>query len=93
MASSLEAESEDGHGGAALGGGKAFEQDGLGDGLKGSAAGALYDAEEEKEAERGGGSTGEAGYREDGDADHEEALASEAKREPVGGWEDDGVGD
>ena len=39
-----DSEGEDGHGGAALGGGKAFEQDGLGERLQGSAAGALDDA-------------------------------------------------
>ena len=51
-----DAEGEDGHGGSALLGRKALEQDGLGERLKCSAASALDNAGDEHEGERGGGS-------------------------------------
>src|ERR1700753_454452 len=76
-----------------LAGGETCEQDGVGEGLEGSAAGSLDDAGEQEDGEGGGGSAGEAGDGEDGDAGHEEALAAEAEGEPVAGRQDDGVGD
>ena len=72
-----DAEAEDGHGGATLARGEGLEQDGLGERLEGSAAGALDDAGGENEGESGSRSAGEAGQGEDGDAGHEEALAAE----------------
>ena len=87
-----DSEGEDGHGGAAFGGREAFEQDGLGDGLEGAAAGALDDAGEEDKAEGGCGSAGEGSDREDGHAAHKKAFAAESEREPVRRGEDDGVG-
>ena len=46
-----DAEGEDGHGGSAFDGRKAFEQDGLRERLEGSSAGSLDDAEEQQEGE------------------------------------------
>src|ERR1017187_7428885 len=43
--------------------------------------------------EGGSCSAKEGGHREDGDADEQKALAAEAAGEPVGGGEDDSVGD
>ena len=82
-----------GHGHGAFGDGEAFEQDGLREGLECAAACALHDAGEENDAERGSRSAKEGRDGEDGDADEQEALAAEAAGEPVGGGQDDGVGD
>src|SRR5205823_5754898 len=83
----------DGHGGSAFYVWERLQEDGLREGLQGSAAGSLDDAGEEHDGEGGGCSAGEAGNGEDGDAGHEEALAAEAEGEPVARGEDDGVGD
>jgi len=88
-----DAQAVGGHGHGTFGDGKAFEKDGLGEGLQGSAACSLEDAGEQDDAEGGGGSAKEGGDGEDGDADEEKALAAEAAGKPVGGGEDDGVGD
>ena len=88
-----DAEAIGGHGHGALCGGKAFEQDGLRERLQCAAAGALHDAGEQNDAERGRRSAEERGDGEDDDADEQEALAAEAAGEPVGGGQDDGVGD
>ena len=88
-----DSEGEDCHGCSAFAGWEGFEQDGLGEGLERSAAGALNYASEEQKSQGGGRSAGEGGGGEDGDAGHEETLASETEGEPVAGGEDDGVGD
>ena len=88
-----DAEAVSGHGHGALFDGKAFEQDGLREGLEGAAAGSLEDAGEQDDGQRGSGSAEEGGDGEDDDAGEQKALAAEAAGEPVGGGQDDGVGD
>jgi len=88
-----DAESVGGHGHGTLGYGKAFEEDGLREGLQGSAACSLHHPGQQDDAQGGGGAAEKRGDGEDGDADEQEALAAEAAGEPVGGGQDNGVGD
>ena len=88
-----DSEAVGGHGHGALLGRKAFEQDGLRQRLQRAAAGALQDAGQQNDGQRGRGAAEEGGDGEDDDADEQEALASQAAGEPVGSGQDDGVGD
>ncbi len=81
------------HGHGALFDREAFEQDGLRERLQRAATGPLEDASQQDDAQRGSRSAEERGDREDDDAAQQEAFAAEAAGEPVGGGQDDGVGD
>ena len=88
-----DAQAVGGHGLGALSERKAFEQDGLRKRLQRAAAGALHDARQQNDAQRGRRAAEERRDGEDDDAGEQEALAAEAAGEPVGGGQDDGVGD
>src|SRR6185312_14133548 len=74
-----DAEGKDGHGGSALGGRKAFQQDGLRERLECTATGALDNAGEQDDRQRPGSSAGETGDRKDAHTGHQETFAAEAQ--------------
>ena len=76
-----------------LRGSKAFQQDGLGQGLQGPAACALDDAGQQHERQRRRRSATERGHGKDDDAGDEESLTAEAEGEPVTCRENHSVGD
>jgi len=78
-----DAESVGRHGHGSLGGGKAFEEDGLGERLQRSATRALQNAGEEDDGQRGSRSAEEGCDGEEDDAGEQEALAAEAAGKPV----------
>ena len=82
-----------GHGFGAILEREAFKQDGLRQGLESAAARALQDAGEQDDGERRSGAAEERGDGEEDDAGEQEALAAEAPGKPVGGGQNDGVGD
>ena len=82
-----------GHGHGAFCRGKALKQDGLRQRLQCAAPRTLQHAGQQNDGERWGRSAEKRGNGEDGDADEQEPLASEAAGEPVGGGQNDGVGD
>ena len=71
--------------------GEGFQKDGLSKWLQAAARQALQDAEDDQLRERGGQTAAERGQRETSDAGEQEALASNAIREPSGDWQHDGV--
>jgi len=88
-----DADAVDGHGGTVFAGRKAFEEDGLGEGLHASATDALENAGEDEHRHVDGESAEEGSRGEEDDGKQKQALASDAKRDPAGGREHDGVGD
>ena len=87
-----DAEAVGGHGHGALLDGEAFEKNGLRERLQCAAAGALHHARQQDDRQRWSRAAEERGHREEDDADEQEALAAEAASKPVGGGQDDGVG-
>jgi len=74
----------DGHAHALFFAGKAFNQNGLRDGLEAAAARALQYAKQHKEREAGSQPAKKRADHEYGDAGHIETLAPEQAREPAG---------